>query len=619
MLLHWFVAECLLYHSAALRAESAELASINTSANRSAFHFSVINNASLPLNFLALPKVARVYAHTQNQVQPGEKFSCLAALGAYDLHVIVHDGQNDWYQASETTWGLTKEGLSWTISIASGAGVGQLAVGAAAAVTASLTAAAAAPLVITMAATATFWGVAVFSSMACSFLTDVSIDFVRQQLDDMQQNATHEQDLSINEMERGRLELLDLTHKFGAHKDAAVFENGVEYLCCCEEPVNVTDMRCELFRADGPSKTWFSSGCPDIAGDGYKPWWESGRCAVPRSPFQPSALGPDRLVRFSSVVKEGTVRRAFAASFPNLNVDYVVMTMSTAERYFAAMQSEFSEWKIIRGAERRFVIAGGFMNPSKMPLATGDEPWTLIDFMPLQMGEIKPTFGCKISGEDDFWQTQETACRDLCKEASAASCFNSCTEPFKRALDQELQTLRILKAVDVPAGTEVLIVDNRTLLEEASMSSLVPLPEGVDAVLGKRARIVAVDLRRLTATIEVQQETLKLPMEGLQPAEQELPLLSGSKRTLLAAPRFGQCWSTCSEHSWTSTALKGLKKTVTLGGSGLWCYTATAATAELRNSQLPLGSLCLEDDECPNLQTEDAADDAAAMCMDKCS
>ena len=59
-------------------------------------------------------------------------------------------------QASETTWGLTKEGISLSIQIATGAGVtGTLAVTATAAVTASLTAVAAAPLAITLAATAT--------------------------------------------------------------------------------------------------------------------------------------------------------------------------------------------------------------------------------------------------------------------------------------------------------------------------------------------------------------------------------------------------------------------------------------------------------------------------------
>ena len=101
--------------TAGLRSEVTDLTKPTSGENRSAFQFSIINNASVPLNFLAFPKLARIYAQTQNRVEPGGKFSFLAALGAYDLHVTIHDGQSDWYQASETTWGLTKEGLSFSI------------------------------------------------------------------------------------------------------------------------------------------------------------------------------------------------------------------------------------------------------------------------------------------------------------------------------------------------------------------------------------------------------------------------------------------------------------------------------------------------------------------------
>ncbi len=81
--------------------EDADLEKIELEENHSttaAFQLSVINNSSLPLNFLALPKLAQIYAHTKNRVIPGEKFAFLAALGAYDLHVTVQDGRNDWYQ-----------------------------------------------------------------------------------------------------------------------------------------------------------------------------------------------------------------------------------------------------------------------------------------------------------------------------------------------------------------------------------------------------------------------------------------------------------------------------------------------------------------------------------------
>ena len=183
------------------------------------------------------------------------------------------------------------------------------------------------------------------------------------------------------------------------------------------------------------------------------PWWKSagGRCLVTRSPFSPSADGPDRLVPFKTVVREGTVRDAFSVSFPDLNVEYVLMTMATAERYLASMQSRFSQWKAIRGAERRFVIAGGFMNPSKMPRTTQDEPWTVIEFMPLQMGEITPAYGCRVPGDDAFWQTQATKCRNQCKDPE---CVDSCIQPFKQALDQEVSTRQTFRALDIPASSK---------------------------------------------------------------------------------------------------------------------------------------------------------------------
>ena len=602
----------------ALRSELAEL----VHADRSAFQFSIVNNASVPLNFLALPKLANVYAHTQNRVQPGGKFSFRAALGAYDIHVIIHDGQNAWYQATETSWGLSKEGLAFTVSaIANGAGLGSLAVGAAAIATAGLSAVAAGPLLITLGAQAAFWGVTAFSSMACSYLADQSVEYLRQQLADVEHkttNATNARDLMRHE---SGMQLLDLSQNFKAREDSAVFEDGVKYLCCCRKSTNLADASCELCRADGPSKTWFSSGCPNLAGDGYMPWWKSagGRCLVTRSPFSPSADGPDRLVPFKTVVREGTVRDAFSVSFPDLNVEYVLMTMATAERYLASMQSRFSQWKAIRGAERRFVIAGGFMNPSKMPRTTQDEPWTVIEFMPLQMGEITPAYGCRVPGDDAFWQTQATKCRNQCKDPE---CVDSCIQPFKQALDQEVSTRQTFRALDIPASSKAFVVENKSIIEEASTKALVPVAENLDEVLGKTGSVLKVDLQLLTATVLVNSMTLTLPMEALRLAENqkqpEHPMLSAWDRAQLAAPRFGQCWSSCSGRSWTSTALSGFKQAVTLGGSDLWCFTANKTRAS--GLQAWLGSLCLEDDECPHLATQ-AAQDAAtneATCVDTC-
>ena len=77
---------------------------VNLSSSHSALRFSIINNSSLPLNLLALPKLARVYA--QNNVQPGERFS-FAALRAYDLHAIQDDHNDEINEMSRTSWGVT--------------------------------------------------------------------------------------------------------------------------------------------------------------------------------------------------------------------------------------------------------------------------------------------------------------------------------------------------------------------------------------------------------------------------------------------------------------------------------------------------------------------------------
>ena len=310
------------------------------------------------------------------------------------------------------------------------------------------------------------------------------------------------------------------------------------------------------------------------------------------------------------------MRDAFAVSFPDVNVEYVLMTMATAERYLASMQSRFSQWKTIRGAERRFVIAGGFMNPTKTPRATQNEPWTVIEFIPLQMGEITPAYGCRVPGDDNFWQAQATKCRNKCKDTE---CIDSCIQPFKQALDQEVSAGQTFRALDIPAGSMAFVVENKSIIEEASTKALVPVPENLDEVLGKRGSVLKIDLQLLTATVLVNSTTLTLPMEALQLAEQQHPLLSAWHRSQLAGPRFGQCWSSCSGHSWTSTALSGFKQAVTLGGSDLWCFTVANKT-RAQGLQVLLGSLCLEDDECPHLETQAAEDAPAneATCVDTC-
>eukprot|EP00435_Cladocopium_sp_Y103_P008290 s4422_g2.t1 len=603
----WCLWCLLLYHAVALRHleddwDHLDQQKVNDSTT-AAFQFSIINNSSLPLNFLALPKLAQIYAHTKNRVRPGEKFSFLAALGAYDLHVTVQDGQNDWYQASETTWGLTKEGISLSISIAAGAGItGSLAVTAAAAVTASLTAVAA-PLTITLAATATFWGVAVFSTMACSFLSEVSVNFLREQLEEVEGQSDGIERLR-SELNHGRLNLVDLTHRFG-QRASAHFDNGIEYLCCCTNPTK-TAMVCEVVPADSPSKHWFRSGCPAILGDDYQSFLETlkddsfkgvrhrGRCVVPDSPFAQLTTGPERLVPFSRVVRQAEVVEAVQQSFSALDVNYTVMTLATAERFFTAMQSKFSEWKIVKGGERKFVVAGGFMNPTPLPMASGKEPWTEIEFLPLQMGEIEPTHGCQLNDDLEFWRSKEKECKELCNERGSA-CMRSCVAPFKDALDQEVERDLELQRLARLEGQTVQVLQKEAFLEAAAVA-MVPFTKKMESLMGSIGQVLDVDTHFLTAQVKFPKDVVKFPLEALAtlgkgrkgpegpkgarpsylPSPSLHPVLSGERRRALSSPRFGQCWSACSVEGFWNSAKAGLKVAATLGSNGAWCYTAPA-------------------------------------------
>lgn len=636
----WCLWCLLLYHAVALRHVEDAWDQLDQKVNDStttAFQFSIINNPSLPLNFLALPKLVQIYAHTKNRVRPGEKFSFLAALGAYDLHVTVQDGQNDWYQASETTWGLTKEGIALSINIATGAGItGSLAITAATAVTASLTAVAAAPLTITLAATATFWGVAVFSTMACSFLSEVSVDFLREQLEEVEGQSDGIEQLR-SELNHRRLNLVDLTHRFG-HRGSAHFDNGIEYLCCCTKPTK-TAMVCEVVPADSPSKHWFRSGCPAILGDDYQSFLETlkddsfkgarnrGRCVVPHSPFAQLTTGPERLVPFSRVVRQAEVVEAVRQSFPALDVNYTVMTLATAERFFTAMQSKFSEWKIVKGGERKFVVAGGFMNPTPLPMASGKEPWTEIEFLPLQMGEIEPTHGCQLNDDMEFWRSKEKECEELCKERGLA-CMGSCVAPFRDALDQEVERDLEVQRLARLEGQTVQVLQKEAFFEAAAVA-IVPFKK-MELLIGSIGQVLDVDTHFLTAQVKFPKEVVKFPLEALVtlgkgrkgpkgprpshlPSPSLCPVLSSEQRSALSSPRFGQCWSACSAKGFWNSAKAGLKTAATLGSNGAWCYTAPAK----QKRQLEIGALCLEDDDCQTL-AEDPQPEIWS-CSDECT
>ena len=362
-------------------------------------------------------------------------------------------------------------------------------------------------------------------------------------------------------------------------------------------------MVCEVVPADSPSKHWFRSGCPAILGDDYQSFLETlkddsfkgarnrGRCVVPHSPFAQLTTGPERLVPFSRVVRQAEVVEAVRQSFPALDVNYTVMTLATAERFFTAMQSKFSEWKIVKGGERKFVVAGGFMNPTPLPMASGKEPWTEIEFLPLQMGEIEPTHGCQLNDDMEFWRSKEKECEELCKERGLA-CMGSCVAPFRDALDQEVERDLEVQRLARLEGQTVQVLQKEAFFEAAAVA-IVPFTKKMELLIGSIGQVLDVDTHFLTAQVKFPKEVVKFPLEALVtlgkgrkgpkgprpshlPSPSLCPVLSSEQRSALSSPRFGQCWSACSAKGFWNSAKAGLKTAATLGSNGAWCYTAPA-------------------------------------------
>lgn len=151
-----------------------------------------VNNATLPINLLALPTLMTLYARTENYMMPGATFSFFPGMGAYDIHAVITDGQNNWTSVGETTWGLTKYGTGYVVGIAVGAGAaGTIATTATIFVTGIL-AAVVAPPALPFIAFGTFWGTAFFSSMTVYALTDKAMDIVKDKIVDVVSNETRD-------------------------------------------------------------------------------------------------------------------------------------------------------------------------------------------------------------------------------------------------------------------------------------------------------------------------------------------------------------------------------------------------------------------------------------------
>jgi len=169
------------------------------------FRFSLINNATVPLNILALPKLLTLYATSANELLPGDNFSFVPSMGAYDFRIVIHDGNNTWNNVDEFTWGLTKDGVSYVVSLAAGAGVtaatgSTIAVGVTAAVTTALASILAPPVLVPI-AIATFWGTAIVSSMAVTALTCNAMDWVMDRMKELEVQSNTGEIRDLDEME----------------------------------------------------------------------------------------------------------------------------------------------------------------------------------------------------------------------------------------------------------------------------------------------------------------------------------------------------------------------------------------------------------------------------------
>lgn len=158
-----------------------------------------INNSTLPLNMLALPKLMTIYARTENHMMPGSRFKFFPGMGAYDIHAVITDGQNNWTSVGEASWGLTKYGTGYIVSVAVGAGTaGAIATTATLFITGIL-ATVVAPVALPFIAVGTWWGTAVLSSMTVYALTDKVMDIVKDKIESVERNHTRDASL-LSEM-----------------------------------------------------------------------------------------------------------------------------------------------------------------------------------------------------------------------------------------------------------------------------------------------------------------------------------------------------------------------------------------------------------------------------------
>jgi hypothetical protein len=509
-----------------------------------------------------------------------------------------------------------------------------------------------------------------FSSMACTYLTEASMDFVRNQIAELAEHQCDSFDC-ITASEHG---VVDVTERFLPSSKVATTAQGKQYHCCCRlgtekidgliEPWSMDHITCQLVPDTQKKKIWWKWGCGGLMGDGYYEWYDtaevpelstytnSGRCVVQRDIFGKPQDPFNRIYRLTDVVTEKTVLHAFELAFPALNISRTLMRHFEAEKYYSAMQTKFSATKLAstESVTREFVFAGGFVTPDILTAPDGTA-WNTIAFAPIQLGEVHAQKGCAYPHSMTHWKQRRNACHQACMEEAQQNnpgilmsdnpqlmdtlqgCAARCQSYYEEAIEQEDKAKQRTSELKGLAGTRVSITSNGTLLNFSSAQAMLPILGDATrtASMSSVGQILTVDPDAGVAEVMTMQANsqpgfyntemmfiTKFPLEALTPTESTKPIYSPGERTKLSTqPRYGECWSKCrpSFASWNQTLYKVLsatKRAITLGTGTLWCFSAQAAS-----TATPFGMLCTRDDDCGNADEEGSAEPWG--CSSECS
>eukprot|EP00931_Biecheleriopsis_adriatica_P074491 TRINITY_DN48530_c0_g1_i1.p1 TRINITY_DN48530_c0_g1~~TRINITY_DN48530_c0_g1_i1.p1 ORF type:complete len:635 (-),score=98.96 TRINITY_DN48530_c0_g1_i1:139-2043(-) len=542
-----------------------------------AFHFTIINNSSLPLDVLA-GAVYKLNSTVYNAMPPGaeHQFGAYGGL-VYDIMIRVDNPNLDsrWSNRKEILKDVSEKVVSKVVSKTLEGGLGLVLTNHLAAVTAAASFAALAslpapgPAWAALASTAAYWGVVQLVSLAASSVSSTVVNKARLRLE--KRAAKHIED------EQGPT--------FG----------------------------------------------------------------------QETADSPDSLFLFDTVVTEKTVRDAVAMSFPMLNLSRTLVSRSAAEQYFLSAAALFQEKRLGKVDDRKFIVTGGFIAPEDVQ-GQDNKTWTKLNFVPLQLGEVRPSYGCGMPSNPKYWRTRHSTCVKACngrvigivgalvnsKRETAKTlskmrgsdpaewphwaqreyemCMTACVNPFTQALAAEDARNSRVHSLEGLVGQSVSVTTNEELFQKAQEDSLLPADPGSMGLQGKLVKLL---ITELVAKIHFEQEGfdahLWLPLEALENSSGK-PLLQPKERlhvfSELAAPAsYGECWSRCGPKSnanendlwWHGVTTWFREQTM---GGGHWC-PASADIEEFISFDMPRdhGAVCRKDDDCGLVKSSDVVHD----------